>query len=560
MNNASVTVYRVEAFLLDGVPGLEEYQSALLAVFLLVYLVTFAGNLLIVILVIRDRSLHTPMYFFLCNLSFVDIIIPTAIIPKLLAVLIANDKYISFAGCFVQMYTVLAFGSTEWFILVVMSYDRYVAIVKPLHYHVIIKPEAQKSYERMNNASVTVYRVEAFLLDGVPGLEEYQSTLFAVFLLVYLVTFAGNLLIVILVIRDRSLHTPMYFFLCNLSFVDIIIPTAIIPKLLAVLVANDKYISFAGCFVQMYTVLAFGSAEWFLLIVMSYDRYVAIVKPLHYHVIIKPGACVLTAVRGTPAAEMLLVATLAAEMLTVVQDTPAASMLVVVLGYPAVAMLAAALLTAAQGTTVVAAVLGTPLLEGQLSTKCPHSPQMRHQHELSLFGSWAGHTSLARHRDRQLVPFFCLWAARSSLQRGRLMPTATMNQTEETYSGDSYWYHEDILNVTVSNSTSVFQSPLSPLVDKAISCITIIILFITMVSLGCTMEISKIKAHILKPKGVAIAVVAQYGIMPLTAFTLAKVFQLGSIESVTVLICGCCPGGNLSNIFALALKGDMNLR
>ncbi|MGH0124645.1 UNVERIFIED_CONTAM: hypothetical protein FKN15_036718 [Acipenser sinensis] len=149
--------------------------------------------------------------------------------------------------------------------------------------------------------------------------------------------------------------------------------------------------------------------------------------------------------------------------------------------------------------------------------------------------------------------------ARSSLQRGRLMPTATMNQTEETYSGDSYWYHEDILNVTVSNSTSVFQSPLSPLVDKAISCITIIILFITMVSLGCTMEISKIKAHILKPKGVAIAVVAQYGIMPLTAFTLAKVFQLGSIESVTVLICGCCPGGNLSNIFALALKGDMNL-
>ncbi|MGH0132244.1 UNVERIFIED_CONTAM: hypothetical protein FKN15_049481 [Acipenser sinensis] len=162
--------------------------------------------------------------------------------------------------------------------------------------------------------------------------------------------------------------------------------------------------------------------------------------------------------------------------------------------------------------------------------------------------------------DQGCVDYSRMVPARSSLQRGRLMPTATMNQTEETYSGDSYWYHEDILNVTVSNSTSVFQSPLSPLVDKAISCITIIILFITMVSLGCTMEISKIKAHILKPKGVAIAVVAQYGIMPLTAFTLAKVFQLGSIESVTVLICGCCPGGNLSNIFALALKGDMNLR
>ncbi|KAM6964814.1 hepatic sodium/bile acid cotransporter [Aplochiton taeniatus] len=80
-----------------------------------------------------------------------------------------------------------------------------------------------------------------------------------------------------------------------------------------------------------------------------------------------------------------------------------------------------------------------------------------------------------------------------------------------------------------------------------------------MVSVGCTMEVSKIKAHIMKPKGVAIAVVAQYGVMPLTAFTLAKLFQLGPIEAVTVLVCGCCPGGNLSNILALALQGDMDL-
>ncbi|XP_031436760.1 LOW QUALITY PROTEIN: sodium/bile acid cotransporter-like, partial [Clupea harengus] len=99
----------------------------------------------------------------------------------------------------------------------------------------------------------------------------------------------------------------------------------------------------------------------------------------------------------------------------------------------------------------------------------------------------------------------------------------------------------------------------SPAMDMAISAITIIILFITMVSLGCTMEIAKIRAHILRPKGVAIAVVAQFGIMPLTAFSLAKVFQLAPIEAVTVLICGCCPGGNLSNLFALALQGDMNL-
>ncbi|XP_066533925.1 hepatic sodium/bile acid cotransporter [Hoplias malabaricus] len=113
-------------------------------------------------------------------------------------------------------------------------------------------------------------------------------------------------------------------------------------------------------------------------------------------------------------------------------------------------------------------------------------------------------------------------------------------------------------NFTFMNA-SADSSDVPDLVDKAISLTTIVALFITMVSLGCTMEISKIKAHIWKPKGVAIAVVAQYGIMPLTAFSLAKLFQLGSMEAVAVLVCGCCPGGNLSNILALAFKGDMNL-
>ncbi|NWH19361.1 NTCP protein, partial [Grus americana] len=96
--------------------------------------------------------------------------------------------------------------------------------------------------------------------------------------------------------------------------------------------------------------------------------------------------------------------------------------------------------------------------------------------------------------------------------------------------------------------------------DKALNVILIVVLFVIMVSLGCMMEIAKITAHLRKPKGVAIAVMAQYGIMPLTAFVLGKLFQLGAAESLAILICGCCPGGNLSNIFSLALRGDMNLR
>uniref|UniRef100_A0A8C9RZQ7 Hepatic sodium/bile acid cotransporter n=1 Tax=Scleropages formosus TaxID=113540 RepID=A0A8C9RZQ7_SCLFO len=135
-----------------------------------------------------------------------------------------------------------------------------------------------------------------------------------------------------------------------------------------------------------------------------------------------------------------------------------------------------------------------------------------------------------------------------------------MNQSDGPSSSGFYsWDSTRGINSMPPNSTSSFHFSVSPEIDSAINGITIIILFVTMVSLGCTMEISKIKAHILKPKGVTIAVVAQFGIMPLIAFTLAKAFQLSPIEAVTVLICGCCPGGNLSNIFSLALQGDMNL-
>ncbi|KAE8286703.1 Sodium/bile acid cotransporter [Larimichthys crocea] len=80
-----------------------------------------------------------------------------------------------------------------------------------------------------------------------------------------------------------------------------------------------------------------------------------------------------------------------------------------------------------------------------------------------------------------------------------------------------------------------------------------------MVTFGCRMEVSKIKHHIMKPKGVGIALLAQYGVMPLTSFLLTKMFQLNEIQAVVVLICGCAPGGSLSNLLARLLQGDMNL-
>ncbi|KAM9435707.1 hepatic sodium/bile acid cotransporter-like [Clarias gariepinus] len=111
-------------------------------------------------------------------------------------------------------------------------------------------------------------------------------------------------------------------------------------------------------------------------------------------------------------------------------------------------------------------------------------------------------------------------------------------------------------NFTNGTSSNI---PVSTALEQAINWFCILILCDTLVSLGCTMEISKIKAHIVKPKGVVIAMLAQFGVMPLTAFSMAKLFNLGLGASMAVLVCGCCPGGILSNVLAFALNGDMNL-
>lgn len=144
------------------------------------------------------------------------------------------------------------------------------------------------------------------------------------------------------------------------------------------------------------------------------------------------------------------------------------------------------------------------------------------------------------------------------MQRYWEASNAVMNVTE-TY--ENWIFNDSLDNCTLGNiTTEGFQFLTSPVMEKVINGITIIILFTTMISMGCTMEINKIKRHVVKPSGVGIAVLAQFVIMPLVAFSLAKIFQLSPVEAITVLICGCCPGGNLSNIFALGLKGDMNLR
>ncbi|XP_059948181.1 olfactory receptor 7G1-like [Mesoplodon densirostris] len=133
--------------------------------------------------------------------------------------------------------------------------------------------------------------VSEFLLMEVTEDPELQPLLFILFLSIYLVTILGNLLIILAVVSDPHLHTPMYFFLYNLSLTDIGFSTTTIPKMLVNIQAQNQSITYTGCLIQIYFVLVFASLESFLLAVMAYDRYVAICHPLRYTVIMNSRLC-----------------------------------------------------------------------------------------------------------------------------------------------------------------------------------------------------------------------------------------------------------------------------
>ncbi|XP_066485861.1 olfactory receptor 10A7-like [Tiliqua scincoides] len=131
-----------------------------------------------------------------------------------------------------------------------------------------------------------------FILVGFSYLAELQVVLFLVFLMTYLITVLGNLLIILLVIFNPSLQTPMYFFLVNLSFLEICYTTSVVPQMLIHLLKEQKVISKSGCAAQMYAFAILGLTECCLLAAMAYDRYVAICHPLHYTAIMNRQVCI----------------------------------------------------------------------------------------------------------------------------------------------------------------------------------------------------------------------------------------------------------------------------
>nr|XP_033780720.1 olfactory receptor 1509-like [Geotrypetes seraphini] len=146
----------------------------------------------------------------------------------------------------------------------------------------------------MANSNET--RVTEFILLGLSGNPDIQIVYFVLFLVMYLLTMTGNFLIVVTIYVDPQLHSPMYFFLSNLSFLDLSFSTVTVPGTLANFLSQSKTISFRDCVTQFFFVHFIGGAECFHLTLMAYDRYVAICRPLHYTTIMNRRVCLLLVV------------------------------------------------------------------------------------------------------------------------------------------------------------------------------------------------------------------------------------------------------------------------
>ncbi|KAM6448815.1 olfactory receptor 5M5-like [Liasis olivaceus] len=140
--------------------------------------------------------------------------------------------------------------------------------------------------EKGNQSGIT-----EFILLGLGNPSELQPFLFLLFLVIYLVTICGNLLLIVLVVADQHLHTPMYFFLGTLSCLETCYSSTILPKMLTGLLTGDRIITMGGCLAQYYFFSSCAGTELFLLAAMSYDRHLAIRRPLHYASIMSRKLC-----------------------------------------------------------------------------------------------------------------------------------------------------------------------------------------------------------------------------------------------------------------------------
>ncbi|XP_004429252.1 PREDICTED: olfactory receptor 6C75 [Ceratotherium simum simum] len=138
--------------------------------------------------------------------------------------------------------------------------------------------------------------IREFILVGLTNDPQWQVVLFLFLLVTYMLSVTGNLIIITLTLSDPHLQTPMYFFLRNFSFLEISFTSVCIPRFLVTVVTGNRTISYSGCVAQLFFFIFLGVTEFYLLAAMSYDRYVAICKPLHYTTIMSSRVCILLVV------------------------------------------------------------------------------------------------------------------------------------------------------------------------------------------------------------------------------------------------------------------------
>ncbi|CAI9153674.1 unnamed protein product [Rangifer tarandus platyrhynchus] len=239
----------------------------------LVYTWVITRNVLIMVAIQAEARLHTPMYYFLGSLSGVEIGYTAAVVPHLLANTLRAEKTITLLGCATQMGFFIGLGGADCLLLASMAMN-----VSMGH----VRQESCPQPVRPHGACVS----------SLTSAPELQALVFVLFLALYLTILCGNTAVIWVLRAHGSLHTPMYFFLCNLSFLEICYSTVAVPLMLSHISGAQNPIPLAGCGAQMFFFVTLGSTDCFLLAIMAYGRSVAIRHPLRYTLIVTRKLCV----------------------------------------------------------------------------------------------------------------------------------------------------------------------------------------------------------------------------------------------------------------------------
>ncbi|ELV12165.1 Olfactory receptor 2T27 [Tupaia chinensis] len=305
-------------FVLLGVFSGTRFPWLLFALILLLFVVSIASNAVMILLIHVDARLHTPMYFLLSQLSLMDILYISTIVPKMLADQATGQRAISFAGCTAQHFLYLTLAGAEFFLLGLMSYDRYVAICHPLRYPVLMSRKVcllivaaawlggsaddflltpvtmQFPFCASREINHFFCEVPALLKLSCTDTSTYETAMYVCCILMLLIPFSvisasyTRILIAVCKMseaggRQKAMAT------CSSHMVVVSLIYGAAPDQ----ATGQRAISFAGCTAQHFLYLTLAGAEFFLLGLMSYDRYVAICHPLRYPVLMSRKVCLL---------------------------------------------------------------------------------------------------------------------------------------------------------------------------------------------------------------------------------------------------------------------------